>query len=74
LVRLENSASEAAELRTRLELTERTQPSVEEEKNRLEEELARKRGRVGELQAALEAERSKGFWQRPFRASVSEVE
>jgi len=57
-VRLENRASEAAELRTRLELTAR-QSTVEEERNELRE-------RVGELQADLEAERKKGFWRRMF--------
>src|SRR5215213_8167461 len=40
-VRLENRASEAAELRTRLELTERTQSTIEEERNRLAENLRR---------------------------------
>src|SRR5215207_11260247 len=38
-VRLENRAAEAAELRTRLELTERTQSTVEEERNRLRERV-----------------------------------
>ena len=38
-VRLENRAAEAAELRTRLELTERTQSTIEEERNRLAESL-----------------------------------
>src|SRR5215218_11524445 len=40
-VRLETRASEAAELRTRLELTEKTQSSIEEERNRLIESLNR---------------------------------
>jgi len=56
-VRLENRASEAAELRTRLELTARTQSTVEEERNQLRE-------RVEELQAELEGERKKGFWRK----------
>ena len=58
-VRLENRAAEAAELRTRLELTAKTQSTIEEERNQL-------RVRVDELQAELEVERSKGFWQRLF--------
>jgi hypothetical protein len=65
-LRLESRAAEAAELRTRLELTAQTQSSVEEERVRLEEELAKERERAEQLQAELEAERSKGFWQRFF--------
>ena len=65
-VRLENRAAEAAELRTRLELTEKTQSTIEDERNRLLEELAREKERGEQLQAELEAERSKGFWQRLF--------
>jgi hypothetical protein len=65
-LRLESRAAEAAELRTRLELTAQTQSSVEEERVRLEEELAKERERAEQLQAKLEAERSKGFWQRLF--------
>jgi Helix-turn-helix domain len=57
--RLEHRAEEAAELRTRLELTERTQSTLEEEAHRLREERDR-------LRAELEAERSKGFWSRLF--------
>jgi hypothetical protein len=58
-VRLENRAAEAAELRTRLELTVRTQSTVEEERNQLRE-------RVEKLEAELEAEKGKGFWRRLF--------
>lgn len=65
-VRLENRAAEAAELRTRLELTEKTQSTIEDERNRLLEELDREKERGEQLQAELEAERSKGFWQRLF--------
>jgi hypothetical protein len=64
--RLESRAAEAAELRTRLELTAQTQSSVEEERVRLEEALAKERERAEQLQAELEVERSKGFWQRLF--------
>jgi len=65
-VRLETRASEAAELRTRLELTERTQSSIEEERNRLIESLNRAEEEAETLRKELEAERSKGFWQRLF--------
>src|SRR3954466_13175286 len=65
-VRLESRAAEAAELRTRLELTAQAQSTVEVERKRLEEALARERERAEKLQAELEAERSKGFWQRLF--------
>jgi hypothetical protein len=58
-LRLENRAAEAAELRTRLELTTQTQSTVEEA-------LAREQERAEQLQAELEAERSKGFWRRLF--------
>jgi DNA-binding transcriptional MerR regulator len=52
-------STEAADLRARLQLTETTRSSLEEEAKRLREERDR-------LQAELEAERSKGFWQRLF--------
>jgi transcriptional antiterminator len=60
-LRLESRAAEAAELRTRLELTEKTQSTIEQERNQLQE-------RVEKLETELEAERSKGFWQRLFGA------
>ena len=69
-LRLESRAAEAAELRTRLELTAHTQSSVEEERVSLAEELANERERAEQLQAELEAERSKGFWQRLFGGRV----
>ena len=65
-VRLENRASEAAELRTRLELTEKTQSTIEEERNRLAENLRQAEEQAEMLRKELEAERSKGFWQRLF--------
>jgi hypothetical protein len=65
-LRLESRAAEAAELRTRLELTAQTQSTVEDERIRLAEDLAQERERAEQLQAELEAERSKGFWQRVF--------
>ena len=60
-LRLESRAAEAAELRTRLELTEKTQSTLEQERNQLQE-------RVEKLETELEAERPKGFWQRLFGA------
>jgi len=57
--RLESRASEAAELRTRLELTEQAQSTMEQERDGLREENER-------LRSELEAERSKGFWFRLF--------
>src|SRR5919205_817930 len=63
-LRLENRAAEAAELRTRLELTTQTQSTVEAERKQLEEALQREQERAEQLQRELEAERSKGFWRR----------
>jgi DNA-binding transcriptional MerR regulator len=56
---LVSTSAEAAHLRTRLQLTERTQSSLEEEAQAL-------RGERDRLRAELEAERSKGFWSRLF--------
>ncbi len=56
---LVSTSAEAAHLRTRLELTERTQSTLEEAAEALREERDR-------LRAELEAERSKGFWTRLF--------
>jgi hypothetical protein len=55
--RLEQRTAEAVEAKTRLELTEQAQSSIEEEARRLRDENER-------LRAELEAERSKGFWRR----------
>jgi hypothetical protein len=65
-VRLENRAAEAAELRTRLELTERTQSTIEDERNRLADSLRQAEEQAETLRKELEGERSKGFWQRLF--------
>jgi phage terminase Nu1 subunit (DNA packaging protein) len=56
---LVSTSSEAAHLRTRLELTERAQSSLEKQAQALREERNR-------LREELEAERSKGFWARLF--------
>ncbi len=53
------STNVSIEMRTRLELTEQTRSSAEEEARRLREENDR-------LKAELEAERGKGFWRRLF--------
>jgi hypothetical protein len=65
-LRLENRAAEAAELRTRLELTAQTQSTIADERERLHEELRHAQEQAEQLQAELEAERRKGFWQRLF--------
>jgi chromosome segregation ATPase len=56
---LVSTSAEAAHLRTRLELTESAQSTLADEARDLREERDR-------LWAELEAERSKGFWQRLF--------
>jgi predicted nucleic acid-binding Zn-ribbon protein len=53
------ASTEAADLRARLQLTERAQSSLEEEAQALRDERDR-------LRTELEAERSKGFWARLF--------
>ena len=58
--------AEAAELRTRLELTERTESSLREDLEREREERQRHQEEAQRLREELEAERSKGFWQRVF--------
>ena len=53
------ASTEAADLRARLQLTERAQSSLEEEARALRDERDR-------LRSELEDERSKGFWARLF--------
>jgi vacuolar-type H+-ATPase subunit D/Vma8 len=65
-IKLETRASEAAELRSRLELAEQTQSTIEEERNRLAGSLRQAEEQAEMLRKELEAERSKGFWQRLF--------
>ena len=57
--RLADEAAQAAEYRTRLELTELAQSTIQEEARGLREENER-------LREELETERSKGFWRRLF--------
>jgi len=58
--------SEATELRTRLELTERTESSLREDLERVHEERQQHQEEAQRLREELEAERSKGFWRRLF--------
>jgi regulator of replication initiation timing len=71
--RLLRLSSEVGELRTRLELTAKAESTLQDELDRLEDDLERvseERRRHQEeaerLRVELEAERSKGFWQRLF--------
>ena len=58
--------AEAAELRTRLELTERTESSLREDLEREREERQRHQEEARRLREELATERSKGFWRRLF--------
>jgi hypothetical protein len=72
--RLLNLSTEVGELRGRLELTERAESTIREERDRVLEDLRCERERADTLAGAqeeaqrlreeLEAERSKGFWRR----------
>ena len=71
--RLLRISSEAAELRTRLELTFKAESTMQEERDRLRQDWERERQERQEaqeeaqrLREELIAERSKGFWQRLF--------
>jgi excisionase family DNA binding protein len=71
--RLVQLSSEVGELRGRLELTERAESTLQEERARLIGELEREREERRKareenehLRSELEAERSKGFWRRLF--------
>ena len=75
--RLEARIAEATELRTRLEISERAESSLREERERLLADIERERTErdhdrqradeeLERLRAELEAERSKGFWRRLF--------
>jgi hypothetical protein len=60
------SSSEAADLRARLELTERAESSLREDLEREREERREAREEAERLRSELDAERSKGFWRRLF--------
>ncbi len=71
--RLLRLSTEVGELRTRLELTAKTESTLQEVRARLEADLERIReerrqhqDEAERLRAELEAERSKGFWRRLF--------
>src|SRR5215210_28204 len=71
--RLLRLSSEAAELRTRLELTFKAESTLQEERDRLRQDWERERQERQEaqeeaqrLREELVAERAKGFWQRLF--------
>jgi excisionase family DNA binding protein len=71
--RLLRLSSEVGELRGRLELTEKAESTLQEERDRLRAELEREREERREareeaerLRSELETERSKGFWRRLF--------
>jgi excisionase family DNA binding protein len=60
------SSSETADLRARLELTERTESSLREDLERTREERQRHQEEADRLRTELEARRSKDFWRRLF--------
>jgi len=61
-----HSTSEAADLRVRLELTERAESSLREDLERVRDQRQRHQEEAERLRGELEAERSKGFWRRLF--------
>jgi excisionase family DNA binding protein len=64
--RVEGLQRELGRLEGRLELTERTESTMREERERLERLLEEERTERRRLQEELDTERSKGFWQRLF--------
>jgi excisionase family DNA binding protein len=64
--RVEGLQRELGRLEGRLELTERTESTMREERERLEQLLGEERAERRRLQEQLDAERSRGFWQRLF--------
>ena len=65
-LRLEQRAASEADLRARLELTEKAESTLREDLERVQEERRRIQEEADRLRAELEAERSKGFWRRLF--------
>ncbi len=57
---------EIGRLEGRLELTEQTESTIREERDRLLAERDEERQKAGELQRRLDEERSRGFWRRLF--------
>ena len=64
--RVEGLQRELGRLEGRLELTERTESSMREERERLARLLDEERAERQRLQEELDAERGKGFWRRLF--------
>jgi hypothetical protein len=64
LSRVETLQRELGRLEGRLELTERTESTMREERERLLADLARERERADRMEEELREERSKGFWAR----------
>jgi excisionase family DNA binding protein len=64
--RVEGLQRELGRLEGRLELTERTESTMREERERLQQLLGEERAERRRLQEQLDAERSRGFWQRLF--------
>jgi excisionase family DNA binding protein len=64
--RVEGLQRELGRLEGRLELTERTESTMREERERLAQLLEEDRAERRRLQEELDTERSKGFWQRLF--------
>jgi len=64
--RVEALQRELGRLEGRLELTERTESTMREERERLERLLEEERADRRRLQEELDAERDKGFWRRLF--------
>ena len=64
--RVEGLQRELGRLEGRLELTERTESTMREERERLAQLLEEERAERRRLQEELDTERSKGFWQRLF--------
>jgi excisionase family DNA binding protein len=64
--RVEGLQRELGRLEGRLELTERTESTMRDERERLEQLLEEERTERRRLQEELDAERARGFWQRLF--------
>jgi excisionase family DNA binding protein len=64
--RVEGLQRELGRLEGRLELTERTESTMREERERLAQLLEEERAERRRLQEELNTERGKGFWQRLF--------
>jgi excisionase family DNA binding protein len=65
-LRVEALQRELGRLEGRLELTERTESTMREERERLERLLEEERAERRRVREELDAERGKGFWRRLF--------